>query len=402
MPVLPQQKKPVNIRLLTYALLVLLLPVYTPRIPAGMYYLLPSDLLLIVLALGLLIKKQFRFTPLTKLVALWVVCCLCSGLNAVRTDLFTISLLPLGYALLATTIHHQCIREIRLWMRPLLAGALLLASLPAFVEVISGETWTLFHYNNTPEGRYQGFTLNPNQLASFILLTFWSLCLSDLDRHQRLNSKHLGLLLLLCIPLAMSASRSTLIAVTITFIWLATTMKGLKLPYKLLSLLALPAIMLLLYALDMPQKVFLLRMFEFSRDLYANFSTQWNIEAQERLWAEGWQQFLAHPVLGVGLGNFICYNPRSAEVHNAFISTLSETGLIGFAGLCAILIFLFRDLRTKFLQNKPFAIAGFCFLLLFLGMNLTGNLIRERWVWLFIPMLASSNFTADARSGVQA
>ncbi|MFT3756169.1 MAG: O-antigen ligase family protein [Pseudoxanthomonas sp.] len=46
-------------------------------------------------------------------------------------------------------------------------------------------------------------------------------------------------------------------------------------------------------------------------------------------WYEGMQMFIAHPVLGVGAGQFTEYHYLTA--HNSIILVLAETGIIGFA-----------------------------------------------------------------------
>ena len=45
-------------------------------------------------------------------------------------------------------------------------------------------------------------------------------------------------------------------------------------------------------------------------------------------WYEGFQMFIAHPLFGVGAGNFTDYNFLTA--HNSFVLVLAETGFFGF------------------------------------------------------------------------
>lgn len=73
------------------------------------------------------------------------------------------------------------------------------------------------------------------------------------------------------------------------------------------------------------------------------------------LWTVGWEIAQDHPVVGVGVGNYSVYSPdyvrrpgqlkyveliaeRSLVVHNTFLQTLTEMGLIGLALLIAIIL----------------------------------------------------------------
>ena len=87
--------------------------------------------------------------------------------------------------------------------------------------------------------------------------------------------------------------------------------------------------------------------------LFTRFSSLFNFDnltllRREELIGSAWQIFLQHHIFGVGLNNFI---PAQASdlaigpsrflqpVHNIFLLTLSETGLIGLIGLVALIVF---------------------------------------------------------------
>ena len=59
----------------------------------------------------------------------------------------------------------------------------------------------------------------------------------------------------------------------------------------------------------------------------------------------GINQFLEHPVWGVGYGRFMVYNYYGSYPHNLFIELLSETGLVGFT-VAAVLV-LIATLRSR-------------------------------------------------------
>ena len=66
----------------------------------------------------------------------------------------------------------------------------------------------------------------------------------------------------------------------------------------------------------------------------------------------GINQFLEHPVWGVGYGRFMVYNYYGSYPHNLFIELLCETGLVGFivaAILVSIAILRSRKLVLPFL-----------------------------------------------------
>ncbi len=73
------------------------------------------------------------------------------------------------------------------------------------------------------------------------------------------------------------------------------------------------------------------------------------------LWQVGWEIAQDHPVIGVGLGNFSQYSPdyvrrpgqlkfveliaeRSLVVHNSYLQTLTETGIVGLGLMVAIIL----------------------------------------------------------------
>lgn len=56
-------------------------------------------------------------------------------------------------------------------------------------------------------------------------------------------------------------------------------------------------------------------------------------------WYDGIQMFIAHPVLGVGLGNFTSHTVLTA--HNSFVLVLAETGIIGYTVWLAMVGYCF-------------------------------------------------------------
>jgi O-antigen ligase len=77
--------------------------------------------------------------------------------------------------------------------------------------------------------------------------------------------------------------------------------------------------------------------------------TSANLSTLERLaqWATGINMFLAHPILGVGAGNYsvaypqysvICWQTVYGHAHNYYINAAAETGVIGLIAFLALTV----------------------------------------------------------------
>ncbi len=74
-------------------------------------------------------------------------------------------------------------------------------------------------------------------------------------------------------------------------------------------------------------------------------------------WQAGWRMFQAHPLLGVGVGNFNAAYPTyfvapwsisQGHAHNYYIHTLAESGLFGLlAYLLLVGVILWEALHTR-------------------------------------------------------
>lgn len=116
--------------------------------------------------------------------------------------------------------------------------------------------------------------------------------------------------------------------------------------------------------------------------LYTRFSSLLNFDnltfiRREELSVIALKMWSSSPVLGVGLNNFIPYGSDLLlagpsrflqPVHNIFLLTLSETGIVGLTGLIILIgypIILFFKLKSKFFINPILLVWG---VIIFLGM----------------------------------
>ena len=109
------------------------------------------------------------------------------------------------------------------------------------------------------------------------------------------------------------------------------------------------------------------------------------------LWAHSVTMSLDHPLLGVGLGNWefvypdyahgdqVNVNASPRRPHNDLLWILSETGVLGLAAFCGLLLFVFRSGLRALAgpQSRPLAAACLVVMLAHLGDGLF-NFPRER------------------------
>jgi O-antigen ligase len=74
-------------------------------------------------------------------------------------------------------------------------------------------------------------------------------------------------------------------------------------------------------------------------------------QARRTLLGEGWQAFRENPLIGVGAGNFVAWNPQGRveawkETHNVLLQVGSELGIFG------LMIFLFLIYRAMFASRQ--------------------------------------------------
>jgi O-antigen ligase len=79
-------------------------------------------------------------------------------------------------------------------------------------------------------------------------------------------------------------------------------------------------------------------------------------DLRTQLWRVGWEMIKAHPIVGVGVGNFMPLVPSyphgqnlpKAIACNTFIEVTAEQGIVGLAVFLALLFFTWRSLERSY------------------------------------------------------
>jgi O-antigen ligase len=111
---------------------------------------------------------------------------------------------------------------------------------------------------------------------------------------------------------------------------------------------------------------------------------------------QAWELFKGHPWTGIGLGNFLRVSPDGHEIHNSFLSILTEAGIFGFMGLLFLQFFLFwtvaRSSKRSLMRINGLVILGVCLLSM-----IPHHILRERWLWLLYIVI----FVYFSQSGIK-
>ena len=155
---------------------------------------------------------------------------------------------------------------------------------------------------------------------------------------------------------SLGALLSLTIVATVLFLWQAHLSKE-----KAFGLLLLGAIFGCIFAL---------RTHNPSHHLLPAFS----FKTRLHYWKETWAIIWAHPLTGVGLGNFDL--PQSRYAHNSFLQLWAEAGLVGIVAFCWLVAAILRNgwKRIHEPSEKPLALglmAGVCIFLVHNLMDFT-------------------------------
>lgn len=100
----------------------------------------------------------------------------------------------------------------------------------------------------------------------------------------------------------------------------------------------------------------------------------------------GIDQFLSHPVYGVGYGRFFVFNQYGYYPHNLFIELLCETGLVGFS--IAMALGVYAAIKNKKVL-KPFLLLWLAY---FLRSMISGDISLNIYVFVILFALSSAKY----------
>lgn len=300
-----------------------------------------------------------------------------------------ITLLPFLYALLLTivTFHIFSRADERhfIILRNLFCAVLLASDIPVYLEVLGGMEFPSLH----PDGwRYAFVTLNPNQYATYAYMAVFVI----MQITEKYKKNQLSLMLLLSVftilPVMNSGSKTGLGTIlAATFLLLYLVIKNVSYVSKaIIAFVVFVTITQIIFFLDdiLALSPFIARSFEIF-DLVGSGAKTSDLSDTGQSMVVGIQIFLLHPLLGIGLGNFIFYN--EFEVHNTFIGALAETGLIGFTSLIAVFgVIIFHVLKSG-TNDMKFKLLQLSQLMIFFATCYGHQPIRERWTWIFFAFI---------------
>jgi O-antigen ligase len=128
-----------------------------------------------------------------------------------------------------------------------------------------------------------------------------------------------------------------------------------------------------------------------------------SIRMRTQLLIGGSKMFLDHPILGVGVGNFIVHSVHYSGVlppsyaHNMFLHVAAETGVLGIFFFVALLWMTWRMLRriqaaasqtgnlfySHISQSLEISLIGFCVAAFFLSQHF------NKMLWILIALTGS-------------
>jgi O-antigen ligase len=187
------------------------------------------------------------------------------------------------------------------------------------------------------------------------------------------------------VGLALSGTRTALIASIVGMAYGLFTLTHLRRAARVAIFLLLVSVILLLLP-----RVQTLRSFERFDTTYSEL-TEGDLNNRTNNWREGMAAFVEHPLLGVGDNMYRSINSLDKVAHNTFLSVLVELGLVGFAIFGIILTVAILEARLLPKWDAMFWLAAL--LVWALGVStLTWGDRKETWLLLAL-LIASGALT---------
>ena len=125
---------------------------------------------------------------------------------------------------------------------------------------------------------------------------------------------------------------------------------------------------------------------------------------RSQILAQAWEVFLAHPVVGVGMGNFTDFYFGYDNIrypHNLFADVLVDAGLVGLlAFACLLSVTLYRSLR--FDRRSSYSMVSVTMLLYWLlGLGQFSADLADKWwlIWVAVVLLRAPTRALTSPSG---
>jgi O-antigen ligase len=235
------------------------------------------------------------------------------------------------FVLMVNTLHSQKRFEQLVW---LIIAACAYLSAWAIVDYVRGVNLVEGHRVG---GAVGGIFGNPNDLAAN-LVTFFPLAFFMFLKHELPNRRVLAAAAGVLMVAAIVFTKSRSGAVGLAVVWLMMVFYGSKFRPGLVGV----AVVLMLAALPFLPGSFWNRV---ASIVYAEQDDTGSRETRRIVMREAFQAFLDHPVIGVGAGQFVNYDPQGREErwrvsHNALLQVMAELGVLG------LLPFLFLIIRA--------------------------------------------------------
>lgn len=393
--------------LLFYAI-IFFLPYIQLGLNIGPFKLTISDSLLIILFILLLsnLYVNTRLMPLFVATLVFISTTSLSIINAINLSITLLSLLPWVYGIiiiLTTGIMLKIIPEEILLkrIRDIFVISITLSAIPYYLTFFSLYSFPQLFYNES-FGRYMYFTINPNQYMVYVVVGFFIIFLIDIRYNYK---EHFNIIFILSVFLVLPAlaSGSKTGFLSITLIILLSYIFSLRYSSKKILKFVVPLILFSSLSLNslifdfIGSDYYFMRAFSVFDIVSSNndqiISALGEVEGSTgHSIKKGLELFFNHPILGLGLGNFMEYN-NGTELHNSAVSILVETGILGLLSLLFLIFSVIKSIFSKGIIGgiTSLQIFSLSFFLFFLIMNIPHILIRERWTWLFLCILCLLN-----------
>ena len=254
----------------------------------------------------------------------------------------------------------------------------------ATVNVIA--TFAQFVAGNANQDlRYTAAGFNPNDEALTLALAIplaWSLAMQSRPLWIRLLL--IGYLVIAPIAIALSGSRTGVLACATAFLFSGLRMRRMKLSRQITVAVALGVCAW--GAVSIVPQTSWSRIFTISEQVNSG-----DLNQRMSVWAAGAKAFVDHPLFGVGEGAYLQvsdkYFGESFVAHNTFISVLVELGITGFLVFAAILLATARSIRSLLDTSHSMWMAVAATWLV--GV-LAATWETQKPTWLFIALIAAA------------